>query len=121
MITRPVSGLWGGRRSGSFAGRVDVGHPVGLLTRPVTGLWGGRRAGSFAGRGGTVSVVSLSVVSSGARTLRRDRGYNVTPATPAWYIHCVGIESAEAFGLPTVTLGQRGRRQRETEMFWFEN
>ena len=58
LITRPVSGLWGGRRVGSFAGKtpdVPSGHPVELITRVVTGLYGGKRTGSFAGKAGEVT------------------------------------------------------------------
>ena len=55
MITRLVSGLWGGKRNGSFVGKTTSGHPVGILTRPVSGLWGGQRNGSFANKGISVS------------------------------------------------------------------
>jgi hypothetical protein len=51
-LTRVVTGLYGGRRAGSFAskGAASGAHPVGEITRVVTGLYGGRRAGSFAGK-----------------------------------------------------------------------
>jgi len=49
VLTRIVSGLWGGRRAESFADKSIV-RPVGIFTRPVSGLWGGKRVGSFAGR-----------------------------------------------------------------------
>lgn len=78
MLTRPVSGLWGGRRTGSFAGKTASGagsHPVGILTRVVTGLYGGRRVGSFAGKtsggGGSHPVGKITRVTSGLWGARR--------------------------------------------------
>jgi len=51
MITRVESGIYGGRLTGSFAGKSGTGnHPVGELTRVTSGLWGARLAGSFAGK-----------------------------------------------------------------------
>lgn len=50
MITRLTSGLWGGWRAGSFAGRESSERSLGKITRLTSGLWGGRLVGSFVGR-----------------------------------------------------------------------
>jgi len=63
MITRPVSGLWGGKRAGSFAGRGAGGHPVAEITRVVSGLYGGRLTGSFAGKSSGVSTHPVGILT----------------------------------------------------------
>lgn len=54
-MTQVVSGLWGGRGHGSFAGKAATGRPAHAANEVVTGLWGGRRHGTFAGK--TAGVV----------------------------------------------------------------
>lgn len=44
-----VTGLWGGRKHGSFASKAS-GRPSHAQNQVVTGLWGGREHGSFAGK-----------------------------------------------------------------------
>lgn len=73
MLTRVVSGLYGGRLAGSFAGKTASGspsHPVGVLTRVESGIYGGRRTGSFTGKtsdggAGSHPVDRLTRVTSG--------------------------------------------------------
>lgn len=48
--TRLVSGLWGGRRAGSFAGRGPASTKGDFNSRIVSGLWAGRITGAFAGK-----------------------------------------------------------------------
>jgi hypothetical protein len=49
-ITRPSSGGYGTRRTGSFSGKTFDSHPVSRITRPMSSGHGTRRAGSFGGK-----------------------------------------------------------------------
>lgn len=56
-VTRLVTGLYGGRLAGPFAGKgaLAPGTKGEHSQRIVSGLWAGRLTGSFAGKTGTVT------------------------------------------------------------------
>ena len=91
-----VTGLWGGKRHGSFAGKAASGsvRPAHAAHHIISGLWGGKRHGSFAGKaaavGGSVKPTHAAhQVVSGLWGGRRHGGFAgklfdsiVTPTLP---------------------------------------
>ena len=72
-ISQVTTGLWGGKRNGSFAGKTASAgtRPSHAAHQVVTGMWGGRRHASFIGKTPGGATLDVSYVIFARRLSRR--------------------------------------------------